>query len=159
MRKPKYPLESALRVREQKVDRAAQELAEKARAREDAEAKTRSSEEARRAGEAKSDALRSHEEGALLRGELRAADLMRGDAWEIRAHAEQDELKKREEMARANEDAARSVEDGARVRVGERRADANVIARDQEKWEGAQKKVRDAKDEEGAVEAWRPRRG
>jgi hypothetical protein len=154
----KYPLEQAKKVRDGAVDRAAREVSDAVRARDEAERRAR--EAAREEAEAKAaaEAVREAERGALARGELTAADLARAHAWEGRAESEIADL---EDRARAAGDAtARAHADEARAReeLGRRRADADALAKHREKWDDRVRREGEARDEEGAEEAWRPKR-
>ena len=85
-RPPKYPLEPLLEHRERRVEDATAELGDAVRAREAAESEKARAEAERRAGEESAARTRAAEADLLAKGELRAVDLARAQAWE---HAEQ----------------------------------------------------------------------
>ncbi len=157
MRPKKYPLDPLVRVRAKQVDDAARLLAEATRAREEAErrraAAAEREEEARRAAAS----LRDAERGALERGELTVADLMRGDAWAVRVKDEHAELGRRTEDSAAKARQATAGESVARVEVAGRKADAELVERHRGRWAEGERKADEARDEEAAAEAWRPK--
>ncbi len=156
---PKYPLEPLSRVRMKKVDDAACTLADAIHVRLDAAAKAEQAAVARKEHEAKADATRATERGALEDGALTVADLARADAWEVRAASEQTVLVRGETDARTTETKAQGEESTARDGVAARKADANVIDKHHERWREEIAKARDAKEEEEMSEAWRPKGG
>jgi hypothetical protein len=101
--------------------------------------------------------LREREREALERGELSAADLMRGGAWEVRAKAEAE--RQALHVARAKQaDAAAAADLGrAQTDVIGRKAELDVIEKDRQKWSVAEKRCKENAEEEAAEEAWRPR--
>ena len=82
---------------------------------------------------------------------------MRGDAWEIRVAAEREENERRLAEAAEREAAARGEEQAARGGLATRKADEEVVAKHRAKWQAGETKTREARDEEAAVEAWRPK--
>ena len=102
-------------------------------------------------------AVKDAEQGALERGNITVADLMRADAWAIRVAHEEAELAKRaaDGVARATE--AKDGEAAARATVAGRRADAELVEKHRERWDGAERARDAAKEEEAAAEAWRPK--
>ena len=159
MRPPKYPLDPLAQVRARGVDEAARELAESVRTREVAQG-ARAASEARRDDHAERARLeRDAERAALERGELRAADLMRQDAWEVRVAAEREAHERQLAETEARETAAREEERAARGGLSARKADEEVVTQHRAKWQSAEDKAREARDEEAAVEAWRPKGG
>jgi len=158
MRPKKYPLDPLVRVREKQVDDAARALGDAVRVREDAEARLAQATRRKNEAEAAANALRDGERSALERGELTVADLMRADAWGARVQQEQAELARRADDAAAKDDAAREGESRARTNVAERKADAEIVERDRERWADAERRRAEAKDEEAAADGWRPKR-
>jgi len=157
MGSPKYPLDPLARVRSREVDEAARELGDSVRAREVARG-ARVATEARRDAHARdAERTREDERAALERGELRAGDLMRQDAWEHRVAAERAEHERNVVAATARENDARSAENAAQGALAHRKADEGAVAKHRAKWDAAEAKKRDARDEEAAVEAWRPK--
>jgi hypothetical protein len=158
MRPKKYPLDPLARVRAMKVDDAARALAESTRLREEAERKRAEAERRVIAAEDAARVVRDAERDALDRGELTVADLMRGDAWGFRVREEQAELERRAADSLEREGAAKDGEDGARVVVAERKADAEIVERDRSRWADGERRRAEAKDEEAAADAWRPKK-
>jgi YscO-like protein len=155
---PKYPLEPLAELREKKVESAALELAEAVRKREDV-ARTLRAAESRRDAQARAVAgLRQSERGALGRGELRARDLARADAWGIRIAAERQSLVGAVDHARSVETTALGQERDARGSVAARRAEAQVVAGHRARWDDDARRRLEAREEEASSEAWRPKR-
>ena len=155
---PRYPLEPLVTVRGRKVEAAVQGLADAVRSRETAEGARRASEERRDAHDRAAEAVRGQEREALGRGELRAADLLAAGAWEARMRAETSAMATAVERARGAEAAAREAEGGARGQVATRKADAQVVDEDRDRWLEGQRKKAEAQEEEEAAEAYRPSR-
>ncbi len=156
MRRPRYPLEPLVELREQKVEEAAVGLAGAVHRRERAEQERKAAESARAAHDAASLRVRQGEGEALSRGELRAGDLASADAWEARVTAERATMSTAVDRARATEDNARATEHAARGEVAARQADAKAVARGRARWADEQRKQSEAKEEEAASETWRP---
>ncbi len=155
MRPKKYPLEPLAKLRAKQVDDATLTLAKAVRAREEAERVERSNRKVRDDAEAKAKAAREAERAALERGELRAGDLMRGNAWGSRVTDEHAELEKRVVNAANRAQTARGAEDEARGGVTSAKAEEEVVDRDRGRWETGERKRADAKEEEEASETWR----
>lgn len=153
-RPPKYPLEPLLEHRERHVESATAELGDAVRAREAAEQAKARAEAARRQEEERAAKLRAAEASLLAQGELRAVDLARAQAWE---HAEQrtiEELAAAERRAAESAGAARSAEEEARIELARKKADHDVVAKDQARFVDRQRRDREAREEEAAEEAW-----
>jgi hypothetical protein len=159
MASKKYPLDSLLELRENEADRAAKVLAEAVRQREGAERAKRDAVEAKRRAADEARAIREAELARLEAGHLKAADLMRGDAWAAGVAAQQSRLE--DEVMRAGERVAeaRSAEGSAQSEVTARKADVDVVEKDRAKWQDRARREAEVRDEEEAAEAWRPRRG
>ena len=157
MRPKKYPLDPLVQVRAKQVDDAARALGEAARVHEAATRARQTAEERRDEAEAEARMLKRGEFGALERGELTVADLMRGDAWSVRVKAEQDELARRALESSKREELAESAEASARGDVASRKADAEIVDRDRVKWVNGERRKADAKEEEAAADGWRPK--
>jgi hypothetical protein len=98
--------------------------------------------------------VRAAEAALLAQGELRAVDLARAQAWE---HAEQrtiDELAAAERRAAEQAGSARSAEESARTDLAQKKADHDVVAKDEARFRDAQRRAREAREEEAAEEAW-----
>jgi hypothetical protein len=158
MRRRRYPLEPVAELREAKVDQAVRGLAVAIAQRDQAERSRCAAEESRASHDAGAQLVRSAEAHALARGELRVSDLARAGAWELRVAAERAELMAEVDRARGAEGRAREGEATARGEVASRQADAQVLEKDRARWADAQRRLAEAKDEEAASEAWRPKR-
>lgn len=157
MRPPKYPLDPLVQVRAHEVDDAARDLADSVRAREHAQG-VRAAAERMRDDHAEGARLeRETEQAALERGELRAVDLMQRDAWEVRVAAERAAHERQLAETAAREAAARDEERAAQGGLSARKADEEVVTQHRAKWQAGEATKRDARDEEAAVEAWRPK--
>lgn len=153
-RPPKYPLEPLLEHRERRVEDATAELGDAVRAREAAEAAKMRAEAARREEEERAAKLRAAEASLLAEGGLRVVDLARAQAWE---HAEQrtiDELATAERRAAEHAGSARTAEEQARVELAQKKADRDVVAKDEARFVDKQRREREAREEEAAEEAW-----
>jgi hypothetical protein len=158
MRRRRYPLEPLAELRDRKVDQAACGLAVAIAEREAAEHGRRTAEEARVSHDSAAHNVRTAEADALARGELCVSDLARADAWELRVGAERASLTAEIDRARGAEQRARDGERSAQGELTSRRADADVVESDRARWVDAQRRQSEAKDEEAAAEAWRPKR-
>jgi hypothetical protein len=158
MRPPKYPLEPLAELREKKADEALGELAAARRARDSAERERLAFEQKCRGHEAAVDRARRAETEALARGDLRAADLARAGAWEMRVDSERRALAAELDRARASEAGARAGEDHAGREAASRQAEAQVVANDRTRWQDGMQKRLEARDEIAASEASRPAR-
>jgi hypothetical protein len=158
MRPPRYPLEPLAQLRQDQVEAAVRGLAAAVAGRDAAERVRSGAEQRRQAHQAAAAHVRDAEGEALARGELRAADLARAGAWEVRVASERDALASDLERAAGAEARARAVEEKARGEVAERKAGAEVVAADQTRWREALRKKGEAKEEEAAEEAFRRKR-
>jgi nicotinamide riboside kinase len=155
MRSRSYPLEAVVELRDSKVKEAARRLAAAARAREAAE-RAREAVQIRRADhDGAADVVRRAELGALARGQLRAVDLARADAWALRVAAERDALTAGIASARAAEATAIDHEHHAGGDVASFRADAKVVEKHRAGWDDAERKASEAREEDALSEAWR----
>ena len=155
MRPRKYPLDPLARLRDKQVGDATKLLSDAIRAREDAQ-RAEEAALARRDG-AVEDAqiVAAREDGALRRGELRAEDLARAAAWSARVEVDRADLEQRVARTTQGSRAAQAQEETAQNATARARADAQVVARDRARWDEAERKKRDAAEEEGAAEAYR----
>ena len=155
---PKYPLEPLREHRDRKVEHATAELGEAVRAREASDEARHRAEQERAGAVARAATVRDDEAGRLANGELRVADCVRAHAWE---HAVSAELAVRDEaVARAAGElgAAREHEAGARTELAQKKADLDVVAKDEARFDAGARRARDASEEEAAVEAFAARR-
>ena len=157
-RNPKYPLEPLREHRNRKVEHATAELGEAVRAREAADDAKRRAEQERAEALAHAATVRDAESGRLANGELRVGDLVRAQAWE---HAVSVELGERDHtVARAGAElgSAREREAGARRELAQKKADLDVVAKDEARFDADARRARDASEEEAADEAFAARR-
>ena len=155
MPSPKYPLKPLLEQRERNVDDATAELGGAIRARETADAARMRAETERREAAERAKRVRDEEAERLARGELRAADLAHGQAWEIGARAQMQQLERAVEVAEQSVDRARGEEHLARTELAQKMADRDVVAKDKGRFEDRLKKHALAAEEEAAEEAYR----
>jgi hypothetical protein len=149
----KYPLDPLIKLRERQVDDATSDLAKAVGARQAAERKREAAELAKDRADEAADATRTDERGALERGELTAADLLRAQAWELGVAEERKRLAQQVAVATQGEDEAREEEDGARATLAAREADAEVVEKDKERFVTREKQREIAKEEEAASDA------
>jgi hypothetical protein len=128
------------------------------RAREAAEDARRATQERQDTHDREAARVRSGEAEALARGELRAGDLASAGAWEVRVAADASSLAAEVERARKAEVVAGAAQDAAKGAFAARQADAQVVAKDRERWEQGRRAKLEATEEEEAAEAYRPRR-
>jgi hypothetical protein len=148
MRRPKYTLEPLVELRERRAEEATKELAGAVAQREQAE-RVRAAAEMRRASlDAQARAVREVEARALSLGELHVADLARADAWELRVASERAKRDEAVSRAREGEARARESETEARGRAAARQADAEVVKKDRARWDEAERKRGEAREEE-----------
>jgi hypothetical protein len=153
-RPPKYPLEPLLEHRERHVEDATAELGDAVRAREAAEAAKARAEAARREEEERAEQTRAAEADLLAKGELRAVDLARAQAWEHAEQARLADLAAAEGRATSAVDAALGAEQDARATLAQKKADRDVVAKDEARFVDAKRRDQEAREEEAAEEAW-----
>jgi hypothetical protein len=158
MRNSKYPLAPVREHRDRKVDAATAELGDAVRAREAAYAEKLAAERRRAEAEARAAAVREDEAGRLARGELRAVDLACAQAWEYGARAEIADLAQAVEHADGRLEATRDAEGAFRTALAERKADLDVVVKDQARFDDRTRRAREAADEEAAEEVFFARR-
>lgn len=152
MRQPKYALEPLVQLRTREVDDASRALGHAVRVREDAQRERRRAEGEEAHHEAEVRASRESEDAALVRGDLRAVDLMRADAWEVRVRAEHGALADRVASAAGMEQVRTDAERAARDGLARRLADAEVVERDRSRFLSRQKLEGEAREDEAAEE-------
>ncbi len=157
MPRPKYPLQPVLEDRQRKVDDQAAELGQSIRRREAAEAAKAKAEAVKREAEQAAAAVRADEAEALARGELRAIDLMRAEAWEVAEKARIDSLSRAADAAAAKAASAQREEVDARVTLAQKKAEHDVVVKDKGRFAERLAKKAQAAEEEAAEEAWRPK--
>jgi hypothetical protein len=153
----KYPRKSVLEHRERLADDATRGLSRAVKERESAENQKAVAEDARARAAVEAERARRDESDALARGELKAADLASQGAWEVRLAAEARAMDARVAESASKVDDALEKEHAAARELGNRKADVDVLTKDRERYETAQKKRADAREEEAAAEAsWKP---
>jgi len=157
-RPSKYPLLPLREHRDRSVDAATAELGDAIRTREAADTARDAAERERAAAEARVAAIRSEEAARLAGGELRAADLAQAEAWATAARAELDTLSRNVTRAEEHATAAREAETAARAALAQKKADRDVVAKDEGRFAAGVRKARDAAEEEAADEAFAGRR-
>jgi hypothetical protein len=158
VRSSKYPLASLSRFRDGQVDMTAGELARAADAVERAKQTHAAANEAQAKHRGDAAEMRAVERAALTRGELRAGDLVTGEAWGLRIQAEDRVLQGHTDAARAKETQAEGIEREARARLASRKVDADIVHKHRARYDETQRKAAEARDEEASFEAWRPKR-
>lgn len=154
----KYPLDPLVNLRERKVEEKTRALAGAVSAHQAAEQKRRAAEAARASADDAAAKTRERERAALESGVLRAGDLHAGRAWEFGVAEERKRLTQQVTTAEQQERAAKEKEDQERAELAAREADAEIVEKDKSRFVEGERKRELAKEEEAAVEAWRPRR-
>jgi hypothetical protein len=90
----------------------------------------------------------------LAQGELRAVDLARAQAWEHAERARLADLAAAEGRAVKAVDAAQGAEQDARAALAQKKADRDVVAKDEARFVEAKKREQETREEEAAEEAW-----
>lgn len=157
-RNTKYPLEPLREHRDRKVDAATAQLGDAVRAREAADGAKRRAEQERLEAEARAAAVRHDEAERLASGDLCVADLARAQAWEYAASAEAADLGRAVDRADGQLSAARDAETGARTDLAQKKADRDVVAKDEARFDAGVRRARDLAEEEAADEAFAGRR-
>ena len=157
-RNPKYPLAPLREHRDRRVEHATAQLGDAVREREAAdEAKLRTEQERAEAA-ARAANVRSEEANQLLSGELRVADLARAQAWEYGASLEMAERERAIDLAASRLVAAGELETGARAALAQTKADRDVVAKDEARFDAGVRRDREANEEEAADEVFAARR-
>lgn len=157
-RNPKYPLEPLREHRDRKVEHATAQLGEAVRAREAADDAAKRAERERVEAVARAASVREDEAHRLANGELRVADLARAQAWEYAANAELADCDRAVDRAAGELGAARELEAGARTELAQKKADLDVVAKDEARFDAGVRRARDASEEEAADEVFAARR-
>ena len=156
-RNPKYPLEPLREHRHRHVEAATAQLGDAVRSREAADEAKRSAEEQRHEAAARVARVRADEAARLTSGELRVADLALANAWEHAAGAEMADLGRAVARADGQLTAARGAEGVARSELAQKKADLDVVAKDEARFDDRARRARDAAEEESADEAFAAR--
>jgi hypothetical protein len=155
----KYPLKPLLDHREHTALRATEELGRAVRGRETAEAEQERAEERVRDAKAHVDDVRREEADRLARGELRAVDLSRAEAWALAANAQLEGLARAEALATERVGEAQAAETLARAELAQRSAERDVVAKDEERFVAREKARVLAAEEDAAADVVASRRG
>ncbi len=150
----KYPLEPLLAHRERLVEDAEAAMARAIAAREAEERAETTAIEVRTKARDAASAVRAEESARIARGEARAVDLARVEAWERSEAGRQLELDRRVEDCGSRVRAAREGEARARAELAAKMADRDVVAKDEVKFDDARKRAAEAREEEDAAEAF-----
>lgn len=153
MPRPKYPLQPLLQHRERRVDHATAELGRAIQTREAAEAQRLGAERARRDAEVRARAVKAEEVQRLERGELRAVDLARVEAWDVAARLHIEQLSDALEAAEAKELRAVDEEELSRKDLAGKTADRDVVAKDAARFDARLQHRVMLAEEEAAEEA------
>jgi hypothetical protein len=149
----KYPLDPLKRVRAENVDRKARALSQAVAKSEHARGDLEDRERAKRAFEKERGDTERAERERLEKGELTAADLARGAAWGIGADLKKQVHERATDEARTAYARARAEADDERAGVSMARAEAKVVEKHHEAWQGARRADAIADDEESTEEA------
>jgi hypothetical protein len=156
-RNPKYPLEALREHRDRNVDAATSQLGDAIRVREAAGDAKRSSEAERQEAEARANAVRGDEAARLANGELRVEDLARAQAWEHGATAELEDLGRAVHRAEGRLVAAQEAEATARTVLSQNKADRDVVAKDEARFDERTRRAHEAAEEEAVDEVFAAR--
>jgi hypothetical protein len=149
----KYPLDPLRRVREENVDRKVHALSASLRHVETARDHAERSERRKLDLESALATTAAKEQQRLTRGELTAADLARGAAWNLASEIDRAEKARALEQARA-ERAAAEAHAGERKRdLADARASADLVDKHHDGWQRARTAESEARDEEDAEQA------
>lgn len=157
-RTPKYPLEPLREHRDRQVDAATAQLGDAIRAREAADAAQRQAEADRVAADARAAAVRDGEHMRLAEGQLTVADLARAQGWEQGTSVERAGLDRAIDHAKGRQCAAEETETNARTELAQTKADRDVVAKDEARFDERARRARDASEEEVAEEVFAARR-
>jgi hypothetical protein len=158
MRPRKYPLAPLEKLRRERVDSTVKGLASAIVTHEEAERQRLELERERALLAREASAVRDAEARALVEGRLSVADLQRQGAWVARQEWEDAERGRAVSAARDREGESKKAEERARADVAAAEAEARVVERHHERWNAAGRRASELAEEEGAAEAWRPRR-
>lgn len=149
----KYPLEPLRKLRADEVDEKARELSEAARGRAEAVRERARREHQRDEYVARTDAEAKAERELLEAGELSARDLNWAASWKLRVEGEKANLSHNVTMAKQVEEKAREDEAEKLVHLAEKKAEAEAVEHDRERWKRARDRAIEAREDEAAEEA------
>jgi hypothetical protein len=158
MARPQYPLEALRKLRDERADALAQELAGQVARSLAAESKLRQREAARREhAERAIDAVRS-EQQRLAAGSLSGADLLRVADFEVAVRAQAALLERAEAEARQALAEERVQEQKLRDQQAEREAEAKLVRNHEAGFHELQANLAQKAEEEASLEQWNARR-
>jgi hypothetical protein len=154
---PKYTLEALEKLRDGQVDDAKKKLADAVDQREGTTARRQQAERTIEEKRQEAERVREKERAALEAGGVTVRDLALQDAWEIGVQTEAQTLEI--ELAKRKQAEAQATEKEAQARatVAIKKADAEVVHKDHDRFIEEARKKDQAKEEEAAEEAWRPK--
>jgi hypothetical protein len=144
----KYPLDPLRRVREENVDQKVRALSESLRHVEAAREEADRTERRKRELETAVATTAAMERQRLAQGELTAADLARGAAWNLAAEIDRAEQARALEQARARQGAAEGRATERQVDLADAKASAELVEKHHEGWQRARTAESAARDEE-----------
>jgi len=157
-RNPTYPLEPLREHRDRQVDAATAQLGDAVRAREAADEAKRRAEAEQVAAEERAATVRAEEQTLLAGGHLTVADLARAQGWEQGKSLERADLERAVGHADGRRRAAEETEAKARSELAQKKADRDVVAKDEARFDDRARRARDASEEEAAEEVFAARR-
>ena len=158
MARPSYPLEALRKLRDERADALAQELAAQVARSQAAEGKLRQREAARREhAERAAEAMRSERE-RLATGGVSGADLRRIADFEVATKAQAGLLERAEAEARQILAQERAAEQKLRDEQSQREAEAKLVRNHEAGFHEHQVNLAQKADEEAALEQWNARR-
>lgn len=155
----KYPLEPLARVRATEVDDAARALAAAVEVRAAAESRLAESQHAENRFLAMAAEVAGKESLAFASGVLRASDLAQAKAFDMGVTIEHEAHRERVRVASNALTESLANEERARAHLADRKAHANAVERDREKFVAAERRAMDAKEDEIAEEVHGARAG
>jgi hypothetical protein len=158
MARPSYPLEALRKLRDDRAEALAQELAAQVARSQVAEAKLRQREAARREhAERAAEVVRSEQE-RLASGGLSGADLRRIADFEVATKVQAGLLQRAEAEARQDLGQERAAEQKLRAQQAEREAEAKLVRNHEAGFHEHQGNLAQKAEEEAALEQWNARR-
>ncbi len=156
-RSPKYPLESLRKHRECQASSALGRFGDAIREREAASLAKSLAQKAHLEVQSRARAVRRAEACRLGKGELRAGDLVRAQAWEDAVMLEFSDRLRDVHQAEAQLMRARGAEEEARAVWLQKKADRDVLAKDEDRFETSAHRANEASADDAAEEAFAAR--
>ncbi|MGA2447601.1 MAG: hypothetical protein ABTD50_02870 [Polyangiaceae bacterium] len=155
MRTRKYAHEALATLRDLRADQALARLATAIGQRVSAERALLECEQRRTAYDANVARLGATEASELAHGRLRAADLARANAWNLRVSTEREALEAERTRALARQRAAADAERGAHDKAIACLGDARLVQEDRQRWTERVRALAEAAEDEARAETWR----